>query len=172
MMQFSQKSIKGLFDSSEKTMIIPVYQRAYSWDEKERKIFLEDLIEQQAGGNVYCYGNLLLETIQKDAEYEVIDGQQRLTTLTIFVRALLNILQSRLSVEPEIAKQVNFKKKEKIYFKDDGVIKLRPVDYDRGCYDTLIVDNKTECSLSTPSQKRIKEAKDYFTKELTEIPTK
>lgn len=65
MMQFSQKSIKGLFDSSEKTMIIPVYQRAYSWDEKERKVFLEDLKEQQVGGNVYCYGNLLIETIQK-----------------------------------------------------------------------------------------------------------
>lgn len=172
MMQFSQKSIKGLFDSSEKTMIIPVYQRAYSWDEKERKIFLEDLIEQQAGGNVYCYGNLLLETIQKDVEYEVIDGQQRLTTLTIFVRALLNVLHSRLETEPEIAKQVNFKKKEKIYFKDDGVIKLRPVDYDKGCYDTLIIDNKAECSLSTPSQKRIKEAKDYFIKELSGMPTK
>jgi uncharacterized protein with ParB-like and HNH nuclease domain len=172
MMQFSQKSIKGLFDSSEKTMIIPVYQRAYSWDEKERTVFFEDLKEQQVGGNVYCYGNLLLETIQKDAEYEIIDGQQRLTTVTIFVRALLNVLHSRLKNEPEIAKQINFKKKEKIYFKDDGVIKLRPVDYDRGCYDTIIVENKDECSLSTPSQKRVKEAKDYFIKELSEIPTK
>lgn len=171
MMQFSQKSIKGLFDSSEKTMIIPVYQRAYSWDEKERKTFLEDLKEQQLGGNIYCYGNLLLEIIQKDAEYEIIDGQQRLTTVTIFVRALLNVLKSRLEVEPEITKKVNFKKKEKIYFKDDGVIKLRPVDYDRGCYDTLIVENKDECSLSTPSQKRIKDAKDYFTKELTSLST-
>ena len=63
MMQFSQKSIKGLFDSSEKTMIIPVYQRAYSWEEKEIKIFLEDLREQQVGGNVYSYGNLLLKTL-------------------------------------------------------------------------------------------------------------
>lgn len=172
MMQFSQKSIKGLFDSSEKTMIIPVYQRAFSWDEKEWKTFLEDLKEQEAGGNVYSYGNLLLEIILKDAEYEIIDGQQRLTTLTIFVRALLNILNSRLKDEPDIAKQINFKKKEKIYFKDDGVIKLRPVDYDRGCFDTLIVDNKTGCSLSTPSQKRIKEAKDYFTKELSEMTSK
>ncbi|HEY5589556.1 MAG TPA: DUF262 domain-containing HNH endonuclease family protein [Paludibacter sp.] len=172
MMQFSQKSIKGLFDSSEKTMTIPVYQRAYSWEEKEIKVFFEDLKEQQAGGNVYCYGNLLLETIKKDSEYEVIDGQQRLTTLTIFVRAVLNVLYSRLEAEPEIARQVNFKKKEKMYFKDDGVIKLRPVDYDRGCFDTLIVENKSECSLSTPSQKRIKGAKDYFTKGLAVISTK
>ena len=67
-MQFSQKSIKGFFDSSEKTFVIPVYQRAYSWDEKERKIFFEDLKEQQTGGNTYCYGNILLESIKKDTE--------------------------------------------------------------------------------------------------------
>jgi len=171
MMQFSQKSIKGLFDSSEKTMIIPVYQRAYSWDEKERKVFLEDLKEQQVGGNVYCYGNLLIETIQKDAIYEVIDGQQRLTTLTIFVRSLLNVLTKRSKKEPVILEKVNFKKKEKIYFKDEGVIKLRPVDYDRGCYDTIIVENKKECSITTPSQKRMKDAKDYFEKELSDMST-
>jgi uncharacterized protein with ParB-like and HNH nuclease domain len=39
MMQFSQKSIKGLFDSSEKTMIIPVYRRIYYWDKKGMEIF-------------------------------------------------------------------------------------------------------------------------------------
>jgi len=172
MMQFSQKSVKGLFDSSEKRFIIPVYQRAYSWDEKEQKIFLEDLMEQQAGGNTYRYGNLLLERIKKDTEYEVIDGQQRLTTLTIFVRAILNVLESRLEKEPLIKEEVNIPKKNKIYFKDDGNIKLRPVDYDRGCFDTLIVDNKSTFSLSTPSQKRIKDAKDYFTKELSLLSTK
>ncbi|QHI73994.1 DUF262 domain-containing protein [Aminipila terrae] len=102
----------------------------------------------------------------------MIDGQQRLTTVTIFVRALLNVLHSRLDKEPEIVRQVNFKKKEKIYFKDDGVIKLRPVDYDRGCYDTLIVENKDEYSISTPSQKRMRDAKEYFTKELSLIQTK
>lgn len=51
MMHFSQKSNKGLFDSSEKTMI-PVYQRAYSWDEKERKVFCKNIKEQQVGGNI------------------------------------------------------------------------------------------------------------------------
>jgi hypothetical protein len=63
-------------------------------------------------------------------------------------------------------------KKAKIYFKDDGNIKLRPVEYDRGCYDTLVIDNKDNCSLATPSQKRIKEAKDYFFKELSSLSTK
>ena len=170
-MQFSQKSIKGLFDSSEKTMVIPVYQRAYSWEEKETKVFLEDLKEQQAGGNVYCYGNLLLETIKKDAEYEVIDGQQRLTTLTIFVRALLNVLRGRMKKEKQIGDKINFAKKEKIYFKDDGIIKLRPVDYDRGFYDTVIVDNKNELCAETPSQKRMIDAKIYFEKTLGELGT-
>jgi uncharacterized protein with ParB-like and HNH nuclease domain len=171
MMQFSQKSIKGLFDSSEKQFVIPVYQRAYSWDDKERKIFLEDLKEQQTGGNSYCYGNILLESIKKDTEYEIIDGQQRLTTLTIFVRALLNILQSRLEKEPDIKQQVNIARKSKIYFKDDGNIKLRPVEYDRGYFDTLIIENKDSVASVTPSQKRMKAAKEYFAKELSLLPT-
>ena len=171
MMQFSQKSVKGFFDSSEKTFIIPVYQRAYSWDDKEIRVFYEDLKEQQVGGNTYCYGNILLEKIKKDTEYEVIDGQQRLTTLTIFVRALLNVLKSRMNKEPKIQEKINIIKKEKIYFKDDGNIKLRPVDYDKVCYDTLIIENKNDCILATPSQRRIKEAKDYFAKELSLLST-
>jgi hypothetical protein len=171
MMQFSQKSVKGLFDSSEKSFIIPVYQRAYSWDDKEIKTFLDDLKEQQVGGNTYCYGNVLVETIKKDTEYEVIDGQQRLTTLTIFVRALLNVLSKRAAAEPAIKEKINISRKQKIYFKDDGNIKLRPVDYDRGFYDTFIVENKDECNIATPSQKRMQEAKEYFTRELSNMTT-
>jgi len=166
MMQFAQKSIRGLFDSSEKTMVIPVYQRAYSWEIKQIKVFLEDL-QQQIGGNVYSYGNLLLETIKKDVAYEIIDGQQRLTTLVIFMRSLLNVLKGRADTD----KEINFKKKEKIYFKDDGIIKLCPVDYDRGYFNTLIIENKDNCTISTPSQKRMKAARDYFAKALSELPT-
>lgn len=171
MMKFTQKSIKGLFDSSEKSYEIPVYQRAYSWDDRERKVFLEDLIEQRAGGNTYCYGNILLETIKQDELYEVIDGQQRLTTLTIFIRAVINVLRDRAENDNSIEEKVNLDKKERIYFKNDGVIKLRPVDYDRACYDTLIIENKNEFCIETPSQKRIKTAKDYFIKELSSLNT-
>jgi uncharacterized protein with ParB-like and HNH nuclease domain len=83
-MQFKQETILSLFDRSQRTYIIPVYQRAYAWEKDQWKAFYEDLKDQACSENHYFYGNILLETIKKEKEYEVIDGQQRLTTLTIF----------------------------------------------------------------------------------------
>jgi len=163
-MQFIPNTILGLFDSSQKSYEIPVYQRAYSWEEQNWKIFLDDLLEQIQGDNNYFFGNLLLEVISKHRKYEVIDGQQRITTLTIFIRAMLNVLQSRGDA-PELS-DFNFDEKVSIYLKNGGNIKLRPVEYDRACFDALIIDNKNNFSISTPSQKRIKTAKEYFEKEL------
>ena len=168
-MQFIPKTVLGLFDSSQKFFVIPVYQRAYSWEVAHWNTFLSDLREQVQGDNNYFYGNLLLETIRKDRQYEVIDGQQRLTTLTIFIRALLNIIASRIT-NGEII-DIDVTQKESIYFKNGGVIKLRPVEYDRAYYDTLIIDNNTNVNSSSVSQKRIKAGKDHFEKELSKETT-
>lgn len=168
-MQFIPNTILGLFDSSQKSYEIPVYQRAYSWEKQNWKTFLDDLLEQIQGHNNYFFGNLLLEVMQKNRKYEIIDGQQRITTLTIFMRAILNILNDRGS-EPALS-AFDYQEKINIYLKNGGNIKLRPVEYDRACYDTLIIDNKKYFSISTPSQKRIKDAKDYFEKELGNFKT-
>ena len=168
-MEFKQTTILGFFDSSQKNYEIPVYQRAYSWDKKNWDMFLEDIVEQLNGDNNYFYGNILLETIKKDRNYEIIDGQQRLTTLTIFMRALLNVLNQREN--EEILKDFDFDEKEKIYIKNGGNIKLRPVEYDRACFDAIIVDNKNKFEINTPSQKKILEAKELFTKKLSEFTT-
>jgi hypothetical protein len=168
-MEFKQTTILGFFDSSQKNYEIPVYQRAYAWDKKNWDMFLEDIVEQLNGDNNYFYGNILLETIKKDRNYEVIDGQQRLTTLTIFMRSLLNTLKLRKS--ESLLSDFDFEEKEKIYIKNGGNIKLRPVEYDRACFDTIIVDNKDKFEFNTPSQKKIFEAKEFFAKKLSDLST-
>lgn len=164
-MDFYRKSALGLFDSSQKSFEIPVYQRAYSWENIQWEAFLNDLIEQTEGNNNYFFGNILLETIQTDKLYEIIDGQQRLTTLSIFVRSLLNVLKKRNLPD------YDFSNKENIFLKNGGNIKLRPVEYDRSCYDAVIIDNHSKFETSSPSQVRIINAKKYFEKELDKIPT-
>jgi len=42
-MQFISNTILGLFDSSQKSYEIPVYQREYSWEKQNWKTFLDDL---------------------------------------------------------------------------------------------------------------------------------
>lgn len=168
-MDFYRKTTLGLFDSSQKSFSIPVYQRAYSWEKDQWNDFLNDLLEQIEGNNNYFYGNFLLETIKKDVKYEIIDGQQRITTLTIFIRSILNVLQERKS-EPEL-KDFDFLTKESIFLKNGGNIKLRPVEYDRACYDSLIVDNNKDFRTNSPSQRRIKAAKKHFITELDKLTT-
>lgn len=168
-MQFTQSTILGFFDSSQRSYDIPVYQRAYSWDKKNWITFLEDLFEQLEGDNNYFYGNILLETIKKNKNYEIIDGQQRITTLTIFMRSLLNVLEKRKS--EELLNDFDFNEKIKIYLKNNGNIKLRPVEYDKACYDSLIIDNNKVFETSTPSQKKIFESKHFFENELQKLST-
>ena len=161
-MKFKQSSILGFFDSSQKHFIIPVYQRAYAWEEKHWSTLLLDLTEQANSDNSYFYGNILLETIKMDVEYEVIDGQQRLTTLVIFMRSLLNVCKTKNIL-------VDFNSLEQIYLKNSGNIKIRPVEYDRACFDAVIVDNKDHYETDSISQCRIIRAKKYFIEELLKL---
>jgi len=83
-----QKYILKIFGDRTK-YIIPPYQRAYSWTESECEQLFEDLKmafkTNKAEG--YFLGNLILSTSTRD-EFEVIDGQQRLTTLIMFLKVL------------------------------------------------------------------------------------
>ena len=171
-MEFKVKTVASFFGQQKIQYSIPAYQRAYSWDDMQIKTFLEDLIEFKHGkeNNPYCYGNVLLETISKDKKYEIIDGQQRITTITIFMRALLNTLKDRekefITSDDEI---IVVSDEEERYFEDHGVIRLRPTQYDQACYDTIIIENNDDFNCITPSQKRMVAAKRFFTQELKKL---
>jgi len=167
-MQFKSTNVLEFFDSSQKCFVIPVYQRAYSWESDNWDTFLNDLKEQIKGNNNYFYGNLLLEIVKKGVRYEVIDGQQRLTTISIFIRSIINVLKKRNSKETI---EIDFEEKETIYLKNGGNIKLRIVEYDRACYETLIVDGKNNFSIASPSQNRILNARNHFMEELGKLST-
>ena len=85
------------------------------------------------------------------------------------MRALINTLKHKKN--DKLLTNFDFEEKEKIYIKNGGNIKLRPVEYDRACFDAIIVDNKDKFELNTPSQKNIFEAKDFFTRKLSNLST-
>ena len=163
-MQFYKKTVFDLFDGSRKQFVIPVYQRAYAWEKEQWATFLNDLLEQLEGQNNYFYGNILLEGDKNiPQKFEVIDGQQRITTLSIFIRALLNVLKDKEAPE------IDFKEREKTYIKYGETPKLRPVEYDDLFYKEIIVNNNEKEEGKSPSQKRMLEAKKYFEKELNKL---
>lgn len=174
-MKFVEGTVSGFFGRSRISYSIPAYQRAYSWEDLQTKTFLEDLLNHKNSHetNPYCYGNILLETIAEEKKYEIIDGQQRITTLSIFLRALLNIIAERekegVNFINSDGETISVEVEEDIYFKDHGVIKLRPTAYDQACFDTIIIDNQQDFNCITPSQKRMLNAKKYFSDELKKL---
>lgn len=75
---------KNFFNRSEKYEI-PIYQRPYAWEEKQLCQLVDDIIGFDE--NEYCIGSLIVHS-SKDNLHEVIDGQQRLTTLYLLLNCL------------------------------------------------------------------------------------
>lgn len=75
--------------SSDYAFRIPDYQRPYAWGEEQATQLLEDLIEalDRGTGEPYFLGSVVLVK-DSEAQADVIDGQQRLTTLTILLAVL------------------------------------------------------------------------------------
>lgn len=87
-----QKTIFEIF-SGKNQYIIPPYQRAYSWTENQCIELLEDLKKayEENKEDGYFLGNIVIaKSIEERNSLEVIDGQQRLTSLTLLMKVLLH----------------------------------------------------------------------------------
>ena len=75
--------------------IVPDYQREYVWTDKEVHQLLEDIDEQIDAGTTreYFIGTVLVSPTDQKNHYEVIDGQQRLTTFFLLLCALKHLFQ-------------------------------------------------------------------------------
>ena len=84
-------SVEKIFESK---YLIPIYQRNYAWGEKEIVALLDDI---SSNDNEYFIGSLVVR--EKDGVFEVIDGQQRLTTLYLTLRYLKHDIKDKLKFE-------------------------------------------------------------------------
>lgn len=87
----SQLSIRELL-SGGTNYIIPMYQRNYAWDEGEITQLIQDVIDYLPETRNYYIGTLVVfeRTDGRRSVYETIDGQQRLTTLSLLASYLKN----------------------------------------------------------------------------------
>ena len=143
---------------------IPVYQRNYAWGERNLEDLWEDLYYLDNSKQHY-YGTVLLkysgqtqDLVQTFSRFEVIDGQQRLTTALILMREIISQMKSvhdkRFS---EAASQL-----EEAYLKQGVHYKLNPLGEDRDFYHQFIVDNLNNPQPVTRSQHRLRKAKEFF----------
>src|SRR5438270_8510858 len=75
--------------------IVPDYQREYVWTDKEVQQLVDDIDDQfdASGGREYFIGTILVSPAGERNQFEVIDGQQRLTTLFLLLCALKHLFK-------------------------------------------------------------------------------
>ncbi len=154
-MQDGQKTIKTLFDSST-IFNIPKYQRAYAWEEEQLDAFIEDM-ENQDSDKDHFFGTILLQKQEPEGEFniiDIVDGQQRITTIIIFMKLLLAQHENMGN---------NVRRLRRTYIKDD-VYKLRVLDIDNDFFESYILEDNGsgDNEVETPSQRRLLKAKEYL----------
>ena len=67
---------------------IPEYQRPYRWEEKNVRQLLEDIMASKTSGKKnYRIGSVILYDNPEEETLDIVDGQQRLTTLYLIMKA-------------------------------------------------------------------------------------
>ncbi|WP_397538163.1 DUF262 domain-containing protein [Rummeliibacillus pycnus] len=94
--EVNKQSVKQLLETGKvNKFIIPEYQRPYAWADEQIQTLFEDLVEYTENDNESTY---FLGTIvsyeNENYEQEIIDGQQRITSLFLLLRALYSKLNS------------------------------------------------------------------------------
>ncbi len=87
----AQLSVKRLLGAGD-TYVIPMYQRNYAWEEDEITQLIQDVIDYLPRNQHYYIGTLVVFERRENGQtsYETIDGQQRLTTLSLLTSFLRN----------------------------------------------------------------------------------
>lgn len=157
---------------SGNNIYVPNYQRAYSWDTeldsnnpaRQVNTFLIDLLDyiKNVSSSRYYFGHFLFEE-KSETRFGVIDGQQRLTTITIFIAALF----SRLKELRSLTDEEDFVYKSVIKF--GPVYHFSTVDYDNQLFKDYVINQikSDHNGLDTKSKQRIVDAFDFFEKELS-----
>ena len=89
-------TIAGLFSNFNEQFLIPSYQRRYSWGKVQVKELIEDINLSDNQGHLL--GMIILHTYidaRGQGKIDVVDGQQRLTTISLILKALANTFRNR-----------------------------------------------------------------------------
>lgn len=130
-MDAGKSTISGVFNGS-RLLEIPFYQRAYVWGEEQWERFLGDMEFVTASKRPYFLGSIILK--QESSGYTwsevsevrtVIDGQQRLTTMVIFFKALCAKIDANRLFERD-------------FVLETGEVALRHGKYDRQDFEKVV----------------------------------
>ena len=149
-------------------LIVPDYQRDYSWGRKEYVAFWNDLwdfaFDTEELSNTYFLGAIVLVT---GSPVRILDGQQRIATSTILLSCIADFFKSidRNDIADDIIRK-HIAEHDPIENIDTFYLTLNR--YDRAYFKSLI-GGKFKQHPSNPSHRNIRNCKRYFTQRLNAI---
>lgn len=144
-MKGSEAKMIGFMEGADKRYVIPVYQRKYDWKYENCRQLYDDLKKIVIDGREsHFFGSIVSAVVPNGSkiEYHIIDGQQRLTTITLLLLAIRNLVaQGKVTTdEDKLDEQISQRFLISPWANEDDKIKLRPVKSDREALAKLFGD--------------------------------
>ncbi|GAA8182651.1 DUF262 domain-containing protein [Helicobacter pylori] len=139
-MEATQSTINDFFSKASTVFSIPVYQRNYTWEEENCEKLLQDIISISQNKKTHFMGSItyILHLIDEKnslrslREFVIIDGQQRITTLMLLLKAIETKIPNE-GVKKEIDNLLNLSGQR---------LRLKPIKSDKEAFD-LVMQNRS-----------------------------
>ncbi|WP_033745620.1 DUF262 domain-containing protein [Helicobacter pylori] len=159
-MKATQSTINNFFALTSTIFSIPVYQRNYTWEEENCEKLLQDIINISQNRKTHFMGSITYishvindeKSLRQLQEFVIIDGQQRVTTLMLLLKAIETKIQNE-GIKKEIDNLLNLSGQK---------LRLKPIKSDREAFD-LVMQNRSH---EIQGLSHIKNNYRFFTKEL------
>lgn len=166
----SQQALKSFLSQTKTQFVIPVYQRNYDWTETQCKQLFEDIIAVgNSGQDTHFIGSVVfihdgVYTTSEVTPLVIIDGQQRLTTISLLYLALYRYAKqsSRQGKAAEINETYII---NKFVEEDSSKLKLKQTDINSKAFRYLLNENRPE---DYGEYSRVIENYNFFSKRINE----
>ncbi|ADI34716.1 Hypothetical protein HPV225_0637 [Helicobacter pylori v225d] len=160
-MKAKQSTINDFFALTDTIFSIPIYQRNYTWAKENCKKLLEDIVSISQNKKAHFMGSITYilhliddeKSLRQLQEFVIIDGQQRVTTIMLLLKAIETRTQDE-AIKSGINNLLSLTRGQKL--------KLKPIKKDRQAFELVMQDRWKEIQDTS----HIKENYKFFTKEL------
>ena len=147
-MKGAETKLIKYMEGADKRFVIPVYQRNYDWKIENCKQLYDDLVKVVRNNRKNHFFGSIVSTYNPDGdneEYQIIDGQQRLTTVSLLLLAMYNLIRQGKAVPSDnrLSDRIYEDYLVDKYQPEETRIKLKPIKNDRKAFGKLF-DEETE----------------------------
>ncbi|KNE06876.1 DUF262 domain-containing protein, partial [Helicobacter pylori] len=159
-MKATQSTINDFFALTGTIFSIPAYQRNYTWAEENCEKLLQDIVSISQNKKTHFMGSITYilqwiddeDSLRQLQEYLIIDGQQRITTLMLLLKAIETKIQNE-EIKKEIDRLLNLTGQR---------LRLKPIKSDKEAFELVMQNRSHEIQEESHIGKNYK----FFTKEL------